>query len=133
MWRMPIRLWSTVVSQLANRPSYQAGVRTGSALAATASSLLRLLLEVGDERLDLDVAPTLADGGHTASALRHQLGQAVRVDEERVRADVRADQRRTARGQVVALRADGVSDLGAELRVRHRHHRAPLPCPRLVL
>src|ERR1700759_403971 len=113
---MPIRLWSTVVSQLVTRPWFQAGWRTGSALAATASSPPGVLLEVGDEGLDLDGAPALADGGHPPAALRDELAERVRVDEQRVAADVGPDQRRAARRLVVALGADRVEDLGPELR-----------------
>src|SRR4051794_24962932 len=101
---MPIRLWSTVVNQLAKRPSYHAGVRTGSALAATRASCV-VLLEVRDERGDLVVRPALADGRHPTAALRHELGEPLRVDEQRVAADVRADQLRALRREAVALAA----------------------------
>ena len=69
---------------------------TGSALAATAaSSLARFLPEVRHERVDLHVAPVLRDrAASVPTPLRDDLRQAVPLDEQRVPAEVRADQLR---------------------------------------
>src|ERR1700676_4613789 len=106
-----MRLWSTVVSQLVIFPGARTAA-TGSTLTATRTSAL--LLEIGDERPDLGVAPVLADGGHEHAAVPHQGGQAVQVDEPRVVREVRADQGALLLVEVVALRADAGRDLLAE-------------------
>src|SRR3954451_9455321 len=99
---MPIRLWSTVVSQLETRPC-ETRTETGgrSALAATICSLLEALLEVRDRRVELLLRPLLADRRHLADAVLDDLRQSLLVAEQRVLRDVRADV--ALRGEPVAL------------------------------
>src|SRR6266404_460976 len=119
MYKIPIRLWSTVVSQLATLPCFQSTTGTVSALAATRRrSLVDVLLEVGEQRLQLLVRPAGTDGRHAPATLGHDLVEPGRLRDDRVRSD-----RRTVvalRLHPVACRADAL-DLGTpELRRRGR-------------
>src|SRR5438067_1616503 len=119
MYRIPIRLWSTVTSQLAMRPLFQPTGYTASDLAATCRSqwrgLVDVLLHVGDERGDLGVRPALADGRHRAlragEAVLEDSLQSALLREEGVVGD---------RGPVAAL---------AEVAVAGRADAAPLLLP----
>src|SRR5215216_313146 len=87
----PIRLWSVVTSQLAKRPSYQAG-RSGTAgwLAATCRPEARL--EIRDQLvLELRV-PGAANGGHLSGAVLHEVAKRFRILERRARRDRGADE-----------------------------------------
>src|SRR5581483_10281619 len=65
MYRIPIRLWSVVVSHDVTRPRRQStAVGGASTLMATAGSLR--LLEVADHRGDLRRGPVDPDGRHVA-------------------------------------------------------------------
>src|SRR3954454_13607422 len=67
MYMIPIRLWSTVVSQLVTRPAVQgAGCGSVSARAATRASSVGLV-HVLVERRHLAVVPRLPDGRHLAA------------------------------------------------------------------
>src|SRR5919206_1396663 len=108
---MPIRLWSTVDSQLEARPRAMTTERGGrSALAATrASSLVEALLQIADRRLQLALRPVLADCRHRPGAVADDRPEPLGVPEQRVRRDVRPDV--ALRGQSVALRADSLERL----------------------
>src|SRR5712691_74889 len=107
MYRIPMRLWSAVVTQLMTVPCLQE-TGYGSALAATRPAPLRrdVPLDVVEERAELRVRPALADGGHEAAAVADDRLEPGRVREQRVAAEVRADESRALRGDHVALRAD---------------------------
>src|SRR5207248_10042708 len=124
MQSRPLRLWSTVLSE----PVIFPGARTagmGSTRTATRTSAL---LEVGNERLDLVVAPVLADGRHSGAAVPHEAGQPVEVREARVARGIRADEDALLLLDVVALRAAADRDLLPECR-RARVERLPLGAP----
>ena len=67
MYMIPIRLWSTVTSQLATRPLFQPTGYAASVLAATRGSrgrrLVDVLLDVGDERVICACFHVLPTGG----------------------------------------------------------------------
>src|SRR5947209_13668607 len=85
---MPIRLWSTVVSQLETPPRFQSTGYSGSALAATRRrSLVDVLLQIGEQRVELGLRPGLADGRHLALAVAHDRVEAGRVRDDRVGGD----------------------------------------------
>src|SRR5581483_466770 len=82
-----IRLWSTVVIQLATRPRFQSARYGGtSVLTATREPSL----QVAEQRVDLRVGPVLADGRHPALALPEELLERLPVGERRVPRDLRA-------------------------------------------
>src|SRR5688572_12167361 len=62
MYRIPIRLWSVVTSQLATLPRCQSGTPGVSALVAKA------LLEVGVQRVHLLLRPVAPDRWHDVTA-----------------------------------------------------------------
>src|SRR5436305_695685 len=106
---MPIRLWSTVVSQLATRPWYQGGLLTGTPLAATPASC-DVARHVREQPVELRLAPAAADGRHEAwevrlvAAVLEQRLQLGRVDEDRAARDRRAVA--ALARETVAVRAD---------------------------
>src|SRR3712207_6465429 len=110
---MPMRLWSTVASQLVTRPSFQVGIAAGSALTAPlGSSRERVVrLDVGDQRVDLPVVPTSSDGRHVAGirvqvlAVLEELAKPLPVRERAVSGDRGADAALAV--EPVALRAGG--------------------------
>src|SRR5689334_25235111 len=108
-----MRLWSTVVSQLDSRPR-ETTIETGgrSALAATGTTDLEARVQVGDQRVDLELRPVVPHGGHLADAGPEDARQPRLVAEQRVRRDVRAD--RALAGEAVALRANPDEGLLAE-------------------
>src|SRR3954465_1849502 len=111
---IPIRLWSTVVSQLETRPCETTSETGGrSALAATARSLLEALLKVGDRRVELFLRPVPADRRHLAGAMDNHFRDPLFVAEQRVLRDVRSVA--PLRGEAVALGADTDEGLLAEL------------------
>src|SRR5579884_84978 len=127
---MPIRLWSTVVSQEATRPRRQSA-RYGWAVSAPATTLrplLRELLRVRDERVDLVAGPVLADGRHQPGPVAQQRLDPLAVAEQRVAAERRAD---VLVREAVARLADALPLLAPQ-RVRPRCRRA-LRDERLVL
>src|SRR5712692_8504158 len=112
---MPIRLWSVVVSQLATRPSYQAGgAANNSVLTATGVSppCPEARLQVADRRIHQLVVPRRADGRHLPEAVAQQVTQGFRRAERRVRRDRGADQSLAA--EAVAGRAHADERLLAE-------------------
>src|SRR4051812_14827799 len=132
MYMIPIRLWSTVVSQLVTRPVVHGTGRTaGSALTAKGLLLLsahlrraRRALDVGAracraraegpvdvvvQRAHLAVVPRLADRRHRAAALAHDELQALPVVQQRVPLQPRADVALGA--HAVALGADALEGL----------------------
>src|SRR5260221_1510485 len=119
MYKIPIRLWSTVVSQLATLPCFQSTTGTVSALTATRRrSLVDALLEVGEQRLQLLVRPAGTDGRHAPATLGHDLVEPGRLRDDRVRRD-----RRTVvalRLHPMACRADALELRTPELRRRGR-------------
>src|SRR5262245_16285361 len=93
MYKIPIRLWSTVVIQLAILPDFQstlAGVTTSHLTATRARSLVDVLPHVGDQRVDLLLRPVVADGRHEPATIPQQLRQPGLLREEGVRVDRRA-------------------------------------------
>src|ERR1700730_10273148 len=72
MYMIPIRLWSTVTSQLATLPSFHVTGYTASDLTATrARSLVDLRLRVVEQRLHLRIGPAVADRRHLAPPVAH--------------------------------------------------------------
>src|SRR5215469_11060924 len=94
-----IRLWSTVVSHEVSRPSFQSeryGATLGTSTFVVVSALaiaLRELVVVGDERCDLVVRPVAPDRGHPPEAVAEEHGEPLRVRQQRVAAERRADVR----------------------------------------
>src|SRR3990167_9432708 len=111
-YRIPIRLWSTVVSQPATLPRFQS-LRYGvvSTLTATCRSPLRreASLQVGDRRGDLLVAPALPDGRHPVLPFSDQRLHALGVEQRRAALERRAVV--ALAGEPVALRAGAVERL----------------------
>src|SRR5919202_1096231 len=123
---MPIRLWSTVVTQLATRPCVH-GSRFGSSgvpLTATAASSCHALADIGEERVELLLRPALADRRHDAGGARLVAAvpddrlELLTVGEDRARRDRRAVVALSL--QAVALRAGAAPLRCAELRLRLR-------------
>src|SRR4051794_23763964 len=101
MYKMPIRLWSTVTSQDATRPLFHVTGYAASDLAATrARSPVDIRLQVLLQRLELRVRPVAADAGHAAAPVPHDRLERRRLDEGRVRGE---------RGAVVALGLEAVT------------------------
>src|SRR6266849_1831969 len=91
MYIIPIRLWSSVTSQLATLPLFHVTGYAASDLAATrAGSLVDRGLRVLDERCHLRVRPAVADGGHLDPAVPHDVGDARGLGEQRVVREGRA-------------------------------------------
>src|SRR5713101_1441704 len=110
MYMIPIRLWSTVTSQLATLPRFQSSTGTVSALAATRRrSLVDALLEVREQRLQLLLRPAGADGRHPAAPLGHDLLEPGGLRDDRVCGD---------RGTVTALRLHAVAHRADALELR---------------
>src|SRR5581483_2698613 len=86
----PMRLWSSVTSQLATRPLFHDTGQAVSALTAIRSSLVDVCLHVGRERLHLRGRPRVADRGHLDPALAHALLEPGALDEERALLEIRA-------------------------------------------
>src|ERR671938_177889 len=104
---MPIRLWSVVTIQLANRPRYHGSgyvVRSTSALAATTAS--GDSPRVPHQCPDLRIAPAAADGGHLVPPVAHELRERLSIRERRVPLQGRPDQ--LGAFDVVALRTRSV-------------------------
>src|SRR6266487_5378312 len=112
MYMIPIRLWSTVVSQLEMRPR-ETTAETGSALAATTASRVEPLLQVVEHHLQLLVAPGRADSGHLVAPLPEEERHRLAVGEERALRDRRPDV--ALAGEPVARGADTLERLAADL------------------
>src|SRR5882724_5351964 len=90
MYKIPMRLWSTVTSHLAIRPSFHDTGYTASVLTATrACPLVDTLLQVHLECAHLHVAPVVADRGHEDAALAQQALEARLLHQDRVGGDRR--------------------------------------------
>ena len=77
MYMIPMRLWSTVTSQLASLPSFHETGYAGSALAATrARSLVDVRLRVREQRRHLRLRPAVADRRHVAAPVAHDRREA---------------------------------------------------------
>src|ERR1044071_4155812 len=114
MYMIPIRLWSTVVSQLETRPRARMTETAGdSALAA-----MEPPLQIRDERVQLPVAPGPADRGHPVAPVAHEQRQRVAVGEDRALRDRRPDV--TLAREPVAGGAYALEGLAADLRGRMR-------------
>src|SRR4051794_7682479 len=84
---MPIRLWSTVVTQLDTRPRFQSTGYTGSALATRRCPLVDVLLEIAEQRVQLRCRPGLTHGRHLALAVAHDRVEARRLRDDRATRD----------------------------------------------
>src|SRR3954447_25490421 len=85
MYMIPIRLWSTVTSQLASLPFFHETGYAGSALAATrARSLVDVRLRILQERRHLRLRPAVADGRHVAAAVSHDRFEPRRLRQQLV-------------------------------------------------
>src|SRR5712691_10967532 len=133
MYMIPMRLWSTVTSQLAIRPSFQETGYVGSALAATrARPLVDVRLRIVEQRRHLRLRPAVPDGRHVAAPVADDRRETGRLRQERVVRQVRAVAALAL--HPVARRADalelGAPELarrsrareGAEVRVGRREH-----------
>src|SRR5262245_23177114 len=111
---MPIRLWSTVVSQLEKRPrETTAAAGSGEGATSTATGSPGETFDVGEQGVQLAVAPALADRGHLVAAVLEQGRECVSLLEDRVAAEVGAVA--TLRFEPVAGRADPVESHLAEV------------------
>src|SRR5579859_3052612 len=110
MYRIPIRLWSVVVSQEVTRPRLQSTAAGGaSTLMAKRRSPLRLL-QVADDPRDLRLVPVAADGRQRAERGGTALAQE--------RRDVRGFEGAVLQGRSVGARAVHPVALGADARER---------------
>src|SRR5919202_1527697 len=123
---MPIRLWSTVVTQLATRPCVH-GSRFGSSgvpLTATAASSRHTAADVGEERVELLLRPALADGRHDArdarlvAAVPDDRLELLTVGEDRARRDRRAVVALTLQAVALGAHADPLGTTELWLRLR---------------
>src|SRR4051812_23764942 len=128
---MPIRLWSTVVTQLETRPRFQSTGYTGSALAATRRCpLVDVLLEIAEERVQLRFRPGLPHGRHLALAVAHDRVEARRLRDDRAPRDrgaevafaLHAVARRAHALELRLSEAGGRADEALIVRVRSRYH-----------
>src|SRR5436190_3838900 len=83
-----------------------------SALAAISASRVETLGEVVERRLQLAVAPRLADGRHLAAALAQKEGERLGIAQDGALRDRRPDV--ALAGEAVTLRADAVEGLVPE-------------------
>src|SRR5438034_997764 len=125
MYRIPIRLWSTVTSQLAARPLFHVTGTTASDLTATCRSLVDVLFQIRLEGAQLSLGPVVRDGRHPAASLAHDRLEPGALREQGVRRERRPIVALT--GQAVALGADALPLPLSELPPRRRPH------PRLVV
>src|SRR5579872_2373905 len=89
-YMIPIRLWSTVTSQLATLPCFQSTTGTVSTLTATRRrSLVDAVPDVVEERLHLLVRPAGPDGGHLAASGAQERLEPRRLGQQRVVRDLR--------------------------------------------
>src|SRR5579859_467998 len=110
MYRIPIRLWSVVVSQDVTRPRLQSTAACGaSTLMAKRRSPLRLL-QVADDPRDLRLVPVAADCRHRAEPGGAALAQELR--------DVGRLEGAVLQGRPVGTRAVHPVALGADARER---------------
>src|SRR5947207_14760999 len=85
---MPIRLWSTVTSQLATRPLFHVTGYVASDLAATRGrSFVDVGLDVRLERAVLLLRPVVSDGGHEPAPVVHDVLDGRRLHERRIARD----------------------------------------------
>src|SRR4051794_2469 len=127
MYMIPMRLWSTVTSQLASLPFFHETGYAGSALAATrARSLVDVRLGIREQRRHLGLRPAVADGRHVSAAVAHDCLEPGRLREQRIARQVGAVAALALHS--VAGRADAL-ELGApELARRGRaRERAVVP------
>src|SRR5579871_3089840 len=120
MYMIPIRLWSTVTSQLASRPSFQPTGYAASLLTATRRSLVDVRLHVGVEGVDLRRRPGDPDRRHRRAApcvhaVLHRRRKARALRQDRVVPEVRPVA--ALRLHAVARRADAL-ELGLAERLR---------------
>src|SRR5436853_1969657 len=90
MYMIPIRLWSTVASQLEKRPR-ETIVAAGSGATLTATAAPGEALDIGEQSLHLPVAPTTPNGGHLVPAVQEQRFDRSRLLEDRVAAQIGAE------------------------------------------
>src|SRR5437588_187475 len=85
MYRIPMRLWSVVVTQEATRPCVH-GTRAGavSTLTATGSLLGDVLGQVVEEGVQLRLRPAAPDGRHRHAAFLEERGDPGSLRDERV-------------------------------------------------
>src|SRR5712691_11260352 len=126
MYRIPIRLWSVVVTHEATRPWYQ-GTGNVSALAATTAAFRDVRLRVLEERVHLRLRPAVADGRHPVPAVADDGLERAAVGEDRAALERRAVVAGAC--HAVALRARAPPDVAPQAGGRRR----PGADPRLVL
>src|SRR6476619_5853480 len=92
MYRIPIRLWSTVVSQLEKRPRETiAAAGSGAGATSTATAAPGETLDVSKQGVHLPVGPAPADGGHPDAAVSQQCLECGGLGENRVASEVRSE------------------------------------------
>src|SRR5438128_11879357 len=116
MYMIPIRLWSTVTSQLAMRPRCQRTGYSASDLTATRGSLVDVLLHEREQRVELARRPVVSHGRHTAAAAAHDRDHSGGLDEQRVVRECGPVV--PLAGQPVALRAGAAPLRAAEVDAR---------------
>src|SRR6185437_14790832 len=85
MYMIPIRLWSTVTSQLASFPSFHVtGARTSDLTATRARPLVHVGLRVRDQRRHLRVRPAVADRRHLDAAVANDVRECGLLRQQRV-------------------------------------------------
>src|SRR3954466_8290127 len=92
MYMIPIRLWSTVTSQLATRPlRHETGYAASDLTATRACSLVDMRLRVCDECVHLLVVPGVADRRHLAAPVADDRLESARLRDQRVVRQRRAE------------------------------------------
>src|SRR3954452_3062491 len=119
MYMIPMRLWSTVASQLEKRPR-ETIVAAGSGATLTATASPGEAFDVGKQSVQLPVAPASADGGHFVAAVLQQDLHCGRLLQGRGAAQVGAE--RSLSLKAVAGRAGAVEghlpEVGGAVRLR---------------
>src|ERR1700675_2302940 len=89
MYRIPIRLWSTVVSQLEKRPRETiAAAGSGAGATSTATAAPGETLDVSKQGIHLATGPAPADGGHLDASVSQQCLERSGLGEHRVSSKV---------------------------------------------
>src|SRR5438876_2752041 len=123
MYRIPIRLWSTVVSQLEKRPRERiAAAGSGADATSTATAAPRKTLHVSKQGIHLPAGPAPADGGHLDASVSQQRLERWGLGEHRVSSEVGSEP--TLSLEAVTGRADAIeghlAEVGGAVRLRAR-------------
>src|SRR3954453_1982440 len=113
MYRIPIRLWSTVASQPEYRPRATI-VAAGAGVTLTATRVPSETLDVGEQRVHLAVGPATADRRHLPAAVPKQRLDRALLAEDRVAPEIRPEAALSL--EAMARRADALERVPPEVR-----------------